>query len=112
MRPLETLRAYWKLARPAEPWLFPGQSKTQPITRQAIYQQFDQTVTAAGITRRIKFHSLRHAFATHLLEEGIDILTIQEMLGHANIATTQIYTAVEERRLLDQHAKFHPRNQG
>ena len=99
-RLLETLRAYWKLARPAEPWLFPGQSKTQPITRQAIYQQFDQTVTAAGITRRIKFHSLRHAFATHLLEEGIDILTIQEMLGHAWVASTMLYLRVRVDRML------------
>ncbi len=65
----------------------------------------------AGITKTVKPHLLRHSFATHLLAGGADLRAIQEMLGHANLSTTQIYTSVEPGRLVDQHARFHPRSQ-
>lgn len=63
----------------------------------------------AGITKPVKPHLLRHSFATHLLSNGADLRAIQEMLGHANLSTTQIYTAVDEKRIVEQHARFHPR---
>lgn len=66
----------------------------------------------AGISQNVKPHLLRHSFATHLLSGGADLRAIQEMLGHANLATTQIYTSVEPNRLLAQHGRFHPRNRG
>lgn len=98
-RLLSTLRAYWRAARPPGPWLFPGQYKTRPITRQAIYKQLHVAIAQSGITRPVRFHSLRHAFATHLLEEGIDILTIQEMLGHSMVSTTMLYLRVQAGRI-------------
>lgn len=81
------------------------------ISRQMLWVLVKKYAKQAGITKPVKPHLLRHSFATHLLGGGADLRAIQEMLGHANIATTQIYTAVEEKRLLDQHARFHPRNQ-
>ena len=80
------------------------------LSRVALWMIVKKYAQRAGITKNVKPHGLRHSFATHLLTGGADLRAIQEMLGHASISTTQIYTAVETKRLLDQHAKFHPRN--
>ncbi len=80
------------------------------LSRVALWMIVKACAKRAGITKNVKPHALRHSFATHLLTGGADLRAIQEMLGHASIATTQIYTTVEPQRLLDHHAKFHPRN--
>lgn len=82
------------------------------LSRVMLWMIVKKYAKRAGITKNVKPHGLRHSFATHLLTGGADLRAIQEMLGHASIATTQIYTAVEPQRLLEHHAKFHPRNRG
>ncbi|THF72321.1 tyrosine-type recombinase/integrase, partial [Cohnella fermenti] len=87
------LRAYWRVYRPNHPegWLFPGTRKVTPVTSRSIQQVFDEARKRAGITKPVSIHSLRHAFATHLLEDGATLLQVKELLGHASIQTTTIY---------------------
>ena len=90
------------------PWLFPSR-KSGHITRQYVGQQLKKICAAAGIDpKRCSPHTLRHSFATHLLEGGADLRVIQELLGHADIATTQIYTHVATQKLKATVAKHHP----
>lgn len=80
------------------------------LTRQYIWQVVKKYAEAAGIRRAISPHTFRHSFATHLLEGGADLRTVQILLGHADVAATEIYTHVEAMRLKQIHHKFHPRN--
>lgn len=79
------------------------------LTRERVRQIIKQRAAAAGIEENVFPHILRHSFATHLLENGADLRVIQDMLGHADLATTQIYTHVDRRRLVSLHRSFHPR---
>jgi len=95
-RLLELLRGYWKIVRPTH-WLFPNKASGEPMTSSALQQVCDKTRERCGIQKPITPHSLRHAFATHLLEDGADVRTIQLLLGHRSLATTARYLKVSTR---------------
>jgi integrase/recombinase XerD len=90
---LELLRAYWKAARP-KTWLFPGRNPDGPISAQAVMKACRQARRASGLEKHVTVHALRHSFATHLLETGTNLRTIQVLLGHNSPRTTAIYTHV------------------
>jgi integrase/recombinase XerD len=119
-RALDALQIYLEAGRPhfeksgwtgSELFLSGGpRGDGRALSRKMLWVLVKKYAKRAGIEKNVKPHLLRHSFATHLLGGGADLRAIQEMLGHANLATTQIYTAVEEKRLVAQHARFHPRN--
>jgi site-specific recombinase XerD len=90
---LELLRAWWKAARP-QGWLFPGQNRINPLTTRQLTRACHAAAHRAEIGKRVSPHTLRHSFATHLLEQNIDIRVIQVLLGHAKLDTTALYTRV------------------
>ncbi len=92
---LEVLREYFKKYRP-DSWLFAGGKEGDHLTERSVERVFENARAAAGIKKDVSVHALRHSFATHLLEDGVDIRYIQELLGHASSKTTEIYTHVSE----------------
>lgn len=90
---LATLRQYWKAFRPLR-WLFEGKTKGEPLSPSTAEKVFKLAAARAGVAKNVSFHSLRHAFATHLLEGGTNIRIIQALLGHQSLTTTQVYTHV------------------
>lgn len=92
-RLLETLRHWWRTTRP-QGWLFPGRNADQPITRHAVEKATQVAHRRSGISKPITPHSLRHAFAVHMLENGTDVRTIQLLLGHRSLSTTANYLRI------------------
>jgi integrase/recombinase XerD len=90
---LELLRAWYKAGRP-QGWLFPGRDRVQPITTRQLNRACHAAVQMADLKKRVSLHTLRHSFATHLLEQNIDIRVIQVLLGHSKLDSTALYTRV------------------
>jgi len=92
---LETLREYWKVSQPKPKiYLFPGRDLEKPLTQRAVQDAIQKIGKRAGIKKRVTPHLLRHSFATHLLEDGVNIRVIQLLLGHTSLRTTARYTHV------------------
>jgi len=98
-RLLLCLRQYYRSERPKGPYLFPGKHADKPTGSRGVQGAVRKAAEACGISKRVTPHSMRHAFATHLLETGTDIRTIQVLLGHGSIRTTTIYTRVSKRHV-------------
>jgi len=100
-RLLEELRAYWRGARP-QPWLFPSQRGSRPVSISCAQRVYERAKREAGVRKRGGLHALRHAFATHLLEAGTDLHTIQRLLGHRHLGTTMRYFHLAQKTLAER----------
>ncbi|EZP71725.1 Integrase [Sphingomonas paucimobilis] len=110
---LELLRMWWREGRKhgvliPHGWLFPGQTVTDPISTRQLHRAVQEAAEVAGIRKRVSPHTLRHSFATHLLEQDVDIRVIQVLLGHSKLETTALYTKVSTRTI---HAVSGPLDQ-
>ncbi|BFM07241.1 tyrosine-type recombinase/integrase [Halioxenophilus aromaticivorans] len=106
---LAILRDWWRIAHAQRwmldgGWLFPGQNPINPLTCRQLNRACHDAASAAGIDKRVSMHTLRHSFATHLLEQGVDIRIIQVALGHKKLETTALYSQVATRTLRDIHS--------
>jgi integrase/recombinase XerD len=97
-RLLEVLRIYWEHDRP-KGWLFPGEDPERPLHSSSVQRICQNLVARLGLSKRVTPHTLRHSFATHMLEAGVDLRTLQAILGHSDLATTAHYLHVETTRL-------------
>jgi len=104
-RLLDALRAYWRVERPTT-WLFPSRSRPAPMDPSCLQRAYQVAKHRAGITKPGGIHALRHAFATHLLEAGVDLHTIQRLLGHRSISTTTRYWHLTHASLTSQAARL------
>jgi len=101
-RLLAELRHYWQVYRPVQPWLFPQRRKAVPMDPTTAQKMYYAAKRRAGITKAGGIHALRHAFATHLVEAGTDLATLQQLLGHDSITTTMRYVHVARNRVVAQ----------
>ena len=106
---LVLLRHWWRVAQAQRRmlkggWLFPGQNPVNPLSTRQLRRAMEASVTLAGLEKHVSLHGLRHAFATHLLEQGVDIRLIQVLLGHKKLETTAMYSHVATRILRDTHS--------
>ena len=95
---LHELRAYWQTCR-TRTWLFPGQPPEKPLHGVSVQRALQRAAQQAGLRKRVSPHTLRHSYATHLMEAGVDLFTIQKLLGHRDLATTAMYTHVSQQRV-------------
>jgi integrase/recombinase XerD len=112
---IETLERYLRgerkprVGRGPNDLLFPGRNLKKPLTRQAVFEMLRRSAQKAGLVQSVSPHKLRHGFATDLVQNGADLRSVQVMLGHADLRTTEVYTHVDEEHLRRTYDKTHPR---